>query len=193
MVRQVTRAGWSRTACDRRRWQRAGSVPMNAFGSRREVGIDRSLVECIIVALPEAGSAQGVAAALAGLVDSAVIRILDLATVTRDRRSGQLKIIQLGELEAAARALIDDDIGDLLTNNDVTLAAAALRPGSTGIVILVEDRWAASLSAAAQSAGGRVIGGRRIPQSGIEAALAESPWPVATARHPQQNEASSNG
>ena len=146
---------------------------MTGSGRRRKVTINTSLVECIVVALPEAGATHGVAAALAGLAESAAIRILDLVTVTRSRANGELEAIQLDDPYGTAGALVDDYVGDLLNNNDVMLAASALMPGSTGIVVVVEDRWAGSLAAAAQSAGGRVIGGRRITQSRIEAVLAE--------------------
>ncbi len=153
---------------------------MSAADRRRPVGIDTSLVECIVVAVPEAESVAGVSAALAELAASAAIRILDLVAVTRSRGSGEIKVTELEDLDDAARALVEDRVGDLLSENDIALASAALLPGSTGIVVVVEDRWAESLSSAARSAGGRVLGGRRIPRTNMEAALMEPPLPTLT-------------
>jgi hypothetical protein len=61
----------------------------------------------------------------------------------------------------------------MLTDHDVALASIALRPGTTGIVVVTEDRWAESLSGAAQGAGGQIIAGERIPPPRVEGALAD--------------------
>ena len=148
---------------------------MSAADRRRPDDIDTSLVECIVVAVPEAESVAGVAMALAELAASAAIRILDLVSVTRSRGSGEIKVAELEDLDDATRALVEDHVGALLSENDIALASSALLPGSTGILIVVEDRWAESLSSAAQRAGGRVLGGRRIPRTRMEAALVEPP------------------
>jgi hypothetical protein len=63
----------------------------------------------------------------------------------------------------------------MLNDHDVELASRALRPGITAVVVVVEDRWAASLSAAARSAGGQIVAGDRIPPRRVEAALAHPP------------------
>ena len=153
---------------------------MSAADRTRPVGIDTSLVECIVVAVPEAESVPGVAAALADLAEGAAIRILDVVAVTRSRASGGIMVAELEDLDDATRALVDDRIGELLSENDIALASAALLPGSTGIVVVVEDRWAESLSSAARSAGGQVLGGRRIPRTSMEAALVQPPLTPAS-------------
>jgi hypothetical protein len=61
----------------------------------------------------------------------------------------------------------------MLSEHDIGLAALALRPGTAGMVLVTEDRWATPLSRAAQRAGGQIVGGERIPASRIETALAE--------------------
>jgi hypothetical protein len=60
----------------------------------------------------------------------------------------------------------------MLSDNDIALASHALRPGTTGIVLVTEDRWAAPLSAAARRVGGRIVAGERIPPSRVEQVLA---------------------
>ena len=73
---------------------------------------------------------------------------------------------------AALRGL-DDDVGGMLSDHDLELASLALPAGTTGVVIVTEDRWAKPLSTAAQRAGGRIIAGDRIPASRVESVLAE--------------------
>ena len=147
----------------------------------RPVAIDTSLIECIVVAVPDTRSVASVSAALAELAKNAAIRILDLVAVTRSPGSGETIVLEIEDLDGApARALVEENVGVLLSDNDIALASAALLAGSAGIIVVVEDRWAQTLSSAAQRAGGRVIGGGRIPQSRIEAAMEEPPSKVAT-------------
>ena len=65
------------------------------------------------------------------------------------------------------------DAGGMLSERDLALASTALRPGSVGIVVVTEDRWAEPLSLAAQHAGGQIIAGERIPARRVESVLAE--------------------
>jgi hypothetical protein len=143
-----------------------------------QVEIDTSLVECIVVSVPDASSVASVAAALAELVASAAIRVLDLVAVKRSRRTHEVRVLELEELDEPARALVEEHLGGLLSANDIALASAALLPGGVGVLVVVEDRWAGALSSAARRAGGRVIGGGRISESRLEAVLAEPPSPV---------------
>jgi hypothetical protein len=62
----------------------------------------------------------------------------------------------------------------MLSENDIALASRALPPGTVGIVLVTEDRWAAPLSAAARRAGGLIVAGERIPPSRVEEVLADS-------------------
>jgi hypothetical protein len=41
----------------------------------------------------------------------------------------------------------------------------------SAILLLVEDRWATDLSAAARRAGGRIVGGERVERSRVEIAI----------------------
>ena len=68
---------------------------------------------------------------------------------------------------------VEGEIGGLLSEQDVQVAGLALRPGTAGLVIVTEDRWAEPLSLAARGAGGRIVGGERIPPRRVTDALAE--------------------
>lgn len=146
---------------------------------------DVDLVEYLVVGVPDLGSLGGVATAVADLVASSHLRVLDLVCVTRSPL-GELSVREIEDVEALAGLLsVPGEVGGLLSDHDVSTAALAIAPGSAALVLLVESRWAASLSDAARSGGGRILGGERIGRSRVEAALAggpSSPAPSATAR-----------
>jgi hypothetical protein len=50
-----------------------------------------------------------------------------------------------------------------------------VRVGEVALVVVVEDRWAEQLSAAARRAGGQIAAGERISSLRIEAAAADVP------------------
>jgi uncharacterized protein DUF6325 len=148
----------------------------DAQGRRaRAPGVNTDLVEYLIVVVPDLGSLATVARALAELVATAMIRVLDLVVLVRDT-DGALAVLELEAVESmAALAKVEGEVGGLLSDHDIELASFALRPGTAGVVLVSEDRWAEPLSVAARGAGGQIIAGERIPSSRIEAALAHGP------------------
>jgi hypothetical protein len=135
--------------------------------------LSTDLVEYFIVAVPGPESLVGLTPALAELVEQEAIRILDLVVVVKDA-AGAVAQLELDDVDslAALRAL-DHDIGGLLSDHDIELASLALAPGSTGVILVTEDRWAEPLSAAAQRSGGQIIAGDRIPPSRVERVVAD--------------------
>lgn len=182
-------AGPPHTSDHGRRDARTNPAPMRPQHGDDPRGIDTSLVECLVVVVPEMNSLKGVAAALAELVETAAIRILDLVVVTRRRSDHAVHILESEASESLPDRLVALELGGLLSENDITLAASSLLPGAVGIVLLIEDRWASPLSSAAKHAGGLVLGGQRIPRARIEAALVEQPIePGAAAEGPQDRD-----
>jgi hypothetical protein len=113
--------------------------------------------------------------ALAELVQTGKIRILDLVVLERDPE-GAVTVLEFEAVESMAELReVEGEFGGMLSDNDVALASRALRPGTTGIVLVTEDRWAAPLSAAARHAGGLIVAGERIPPSRVEQVLAAPP------------------
>jgi hypothetical protein len=142
--------------------------PRNAPGD-----VSTDLVEYFIVAVPDVQSLSGLAPALAELVERAAIRILDVVVLMKDDE-GTVASLELDVVDSlAALRGLDEDVGGMLSDHDIELASLALRPGSTGVVIVTEDRWAEPLSTAAQRAGGQIIAGDRIPASRVESVLAD--------------------
>jgi hypothetical protein len=131
------------------------------------------LVEYMVVVTPDAESLGALVPALAELVTDARIRILDMAVVVRDA-DGTVAVHEVETVGSLAGLRdVEGEVGGLLSEQDVEVAGLALRPGTAGLVIVTEDRWAEPLSLAARSAGGRIVGGERIPPRRVADALAD--------------------
>jgi hypothetical protein len=110
---------------------------------------------------------------LLDLVDRRLIRILDaLVLVVRGK----------GDFDALTTADLDpDQVGDLgalagassglLSAEDAATAAAALEPGSVGLLIVYENLWSLPFAIAARKAGGQLVAQGHIPIPAIVAAL----------------------
>lgn len=131
------------------------------------------LVEYMVVMTPDVASLAALVPALADLVADGRIRLLDLAVAVRGS-DGAVKVHEVETVEMLAGLRdVEGEVGGLLSQQDVATAGHALRPGTAGLVILVESRWAAPLSKAARRAGGHIVGGERIPPRWIADALGE--------------------
>lgn len=131
---------------------------------------DPDLVEYIVITMPDLSSSLSVAQALRSLVESSRIRILDLVAVVTDAHGGYA--VTEPELVSALSELrsVDGEVGGLLSDDDIALACRALRPGTSALILVAEDRWAQELADAARSGGGRIVGGERIPRGRLEQA-----------------------
>jgi hypothetical protein len=109
---------------------------------------------------------------LLDLVDRGIIRILDIAFLTKDE-DGSVAGVDLGELKqlAAAFAAFEGASSGLLGFEDLQEAAAALEPGTSAAVLVWENRWAAPVAAALRRSGGQLVASGRIPVQAVLAAL----------------------
>jgi len=90
--------------------------------------------------------------------------------------NGAIDVLELEAVDSlAALREVEGELGAMLSEHDLELASFAIPPGSAGIVLVTEDRWAEPLSVAARHAGGHITAGERIPASRVEAALADRP------------------
>jgi hypothetical protein len=130
------------------------------------------LVEYFVVGVPDLESLGPIIPAMRELSDAGTLRLLDWIVVERDP-DGTVVLPELatsGLLPALEQ--ISRDAAGLLSEHDVALAASVLPPGTVGLVLVSEDRWAEPLASAMRQVGGRVIAGERIPSSRVEGALA---------------------
>jgi len=109
---------------------------------------------------------------LIDLVDRGLIRIIDLAFVTKDEDGSVagLELNELGEQVEQFAAFAGASSG-LLGDDDLNEAANALEPGTSAAVLVYENRWAAPLAAALRRSGGELVASGRIPIQDLEAAL----------------------
>lgn len=130
------------------------------------------LVEYLIIAMPDVASLASLAAPLAALAEHSLLRILDLVILAEDPH-GAVDVVELDSMEEfAALRDLRREAGGLLSDHDLEQASSSLRPGSAGLVLVVEGRWATPLAEAAHRAGGQIAAGERIPAERVQAALA---------------------
>ena len=129
-------------------------------------GLD--LVEYVVLALPELSRIVPVAEALARLVTSSQIRILDIVGVRSDA-TGRVEAVEPELLPGLAPLLRTQKVvGGLLSNDDIALACRRLPPGASALIVVAENRWPEQLADAARAIGGEIVGGDRIARHRLE-------------------------
>jgi uncharacterized membrane protein len=129
-------------------------------------------VEYMIVAFPGNKFKGEIAPALADLVDSNTIRVIDLAFVIKNG-DGDVAALEITDLEPDVRSALEKaggESGGLLNEDDLMAAAEELEPNSSAALIVWEDVWAAKLAEAIRSADGVVLDLERIPREVVTAA-----------------------
>ena len=132
--------------------------------------MDVGPVEYVVIEFPGNQFNGEVAPALARLVESGTVRIIDLVFVLKDADGNvtSLEYDELGEV-AAAFADIDGDADGMLSDEDVAEIAAGLHDNSSALLLLFEDLWAKEFTAAVLDSGGELVAGGRIPRDLIDA------------------------
>lgn len=131
-------------------------------------------VEYIVVHFAGNRFTGEIAPALADLVDRGLVRIIDLAVVSRDA-DGSVTILEMQELSAevaAAFVKLEGSVSGLLSEADLNEVAEALEPGSTAAALLVEHVWATRFAEAVRAAGGSLVLSERIPHAVVAEARA---------------------
>src|SRR3954453_7918089 len=132
-------------------------------------------VDWIVVELPRSTFDGKLARILDDLVARGTIRVLDLVIIRKDA-DGNVDIAELDELddtEAGGLRAYETALAMLLSEEDVTAAAAAVAPGSTAALLVWENLWAAPFGAAVRHMGGELVASGRIPIQSLLAALEE--------------------
>jgi Family of unknown function (DUF6325) len=122
-------------------------------------------VDIVVIGYPADAPMTGDAVPLLlDLVDRGIIRVLDVLFVM-ENEDGTFSGFEAKDVEG-------DRIGDfkvfegassgLLGEEDVATAAEAVEPGTSVVVIVYENRWAAPFAAAVRRNGGQLIDFQRI-------------------------------
>ena len=106
-------------------------------------------------------------------VDSETIRLLDLVIVhkTEDGVIETLELTDVAPAEAGDLAAAEVGYAGLLADEDLEAAAAVVEPGSSALLLVWENTWAAPLATAIRESGGQLVSSGRIPVNAIISAL----------------------
>ena len=130
--------------------------------------MDIGPVEYVVIEFPGNRFNGEVAPALARLVESGTVRIIDLVFVVKDV-DGNVSSFEYDELEEAAElAGIEGEADGMLSDEDVLAIADDLSLDSSALLILFEDLWALEFGQAVVASGGELVAGGRIPRSLID-------------------------
>jgi uncharacterized protein DUF6325 len=132
-------------------------------------------VDCVVVAFPadQAKFSGEMASELRTLMDSNTVRVLDLLLVTKNV-DGSVEATELRDAdvsEVGQLRAMEADLAVLLAASDVDEIGAVLEPGSTAMVLVWENVWAAPFGAAVRRSGGQLVASERIPTQAMLAAM----------------------
>jgi hypothetical protein len=105
------------------------------------------------------------------LVDSGLIRIIDIAFVGKDQ-NGSVYAMDLSDFDGDGNfTLFEGASTGIIGSDDLEQAATAIEPGTSAAVLIWENRWAAPVAVALRRSGAQLVASGRIPIQGILAAL----------------------
>jgi hypothetical protein len=129
-------------------------------------------IDYIVVEWPGKQPTGEAAPHLVDLVERGIIRILDLAFITKaeDGSVAGLEMSELGD-QVEELKVFEGASSGMLSDEDTAEAAAALEPGTSAAVLVYENRWAGPFAAAVRRSGGQLVASGRIPVQAVLAAL----------------------
>ena len=130
-------------------------------------------VDYLVVEFPPgaANFTGEMAAEISKLVDSKLIRVLDML-ILQKAEDGSIDALEIDDFDELDELRIAEaQLADLLAADDVVHLGASMEPGTTAGVLVWENCWAAPFASAARRAGGQLIASGRIPIQSILAAF----------------------
>ncbi len=127
--------------------------------------------DVVALAFPTSRVPDAVREATLAALRSGVVTLLDLVVIRRSE-ADELEILELEDLE--------EDLGlaeftvsrqGLTGQEDIDTFGAALAPGTTALVLVVEHTWARDIVATAADAGAIVLAAERVPAAVVEAVV----------------------
>jgi len=125
-------------------------------------------VEYLILGFPGNKFTGQIVPELAKLLDSGLVRIIDLTFISKDA-AGNVTVVEYDAVEElAAFAGLDAEIGGILTDEDIAHAALSLEPNTSAALLIWEDTWATPFAEAVRKANGVILEGARVPREIVE-------------------------
>lgn len=140
-----------------------------------EVDVDRlGPVDWIVVEFPGTNFGKGqVAPVLKEYVDKGLIRVLDMLFLRKDA-AGVVEPFELSEVDESEIGELrasEAELAMVLSEQDVLDLAETMDPGTSAVVMVWENLWAAPFGAAVRHAGGQLVASGRIPTQAVLAAI----------------------
>lgn len=133
-------------------------------------------IDYVLIEFPGSQFNGEIAPNIVELVNDETIRLLDLVFVHKTE-AGDIESLELSDAAPAeAGDLADVAVGyaGLLSDDDLDAAADVLEPGSSALLLVWENTWAAPLATAIRESGGQLVASGRIPVNAILSALEAS-------------------
>jgi hypothetical protein len=129
-------------------------------------------VDYVVLEWPREQPKGDVVPMILDVADRGIIRILDIAFVTKDS-AGEVAGLEMDALEGEAARFTEFHGAStgLLDEEDLREAANALAPGTSAAVLVWENSWAAPIASALRQSGGQLVANGHIPVQAILASL----------------------
>jgi len=132
-------------------------------------------IEMLAVKFPGNKFTGEIAPALADLIESGTIRLIDILFV-RKGADGLVEVSEISELDDQTYAqfdLVTSDLEGLMSDDDGRRMSELLEPDSSAAVMVFENTWATRFTEAMRHADGEVVFNERIPRVVIDEMMAE--------------------
>lgn len=129
-------------------------------------------IDYLVIEFPDGPSGEGLPL-LVDLVDRGIIRILDLAFVTKGS-DGSVLAAEIADFDGDGQldlAVFEGASSGILGQEEFDEVGAALSPGSAAGILVYENHWAAPLATALRRSGAVLVASNRLPTQALLAAL----------------------
>jgi hypothetical protein len=129
-------------------------------------------IDYVLVEWPGKQPTGEAAPHLVDLVERGIIRVLDLAFITK-AEDGSVAGLEISEVadQVEEMKVFEGASSGLLSDDDTAEAAEALEPGTSAALLVYENSWAGPFAAAVRRSGGQLVANGRIPVQAFLAAL----------------------
>jgi uncharacterized membrane protein len=138
--------------------------------------MDIGPVEILVVGFPGNQFTGEIAPALGELVESGLIRVIDLVFIAKDAE-GDVVAIELDELDDTLTVAFQPHVespSGLIAEDDIDDLGADLPPNSSAAILLFEHVGATKFRDAVVSSGGELVASIRIPKEVIDEVVGAS-------------------
>jgi len=131
-------------------------------------------IDVVVIGFPAGAPMTGEAVPIfLDLVDRGIIRVFDVMFIQKGQ-DGTFSGFDIADLDRDSAGQLTAFAGastGLLSDEDAAMAAAEIEPGTSAVMIVYENRWAAPFAAAVRRNGGELVATARITAQDLIDAL----------------------